>query len=282
MYDYRGTVSLVTGASTGLGAAYADELARRGSALVLVARRAAALDEVAARIRVRHGVQVTTLPADLGRPEDVTALLEEIDRRDRPVDLVVNNAGMSAVGPFLDGRPDRDLDSIALNVTALVTLTHGFGRRMAARGRGGIINVASTAAFQPMPFQATYGAGKAFVLSFTEALAEELRGGPVRVMAAHPGATATGFFDRTSHTMDAAAADPADRVAARTLDDFARGRPASYPGRPAFRAMTWLPRLVSRRLAARLAGGFNRRSGVDRATNAPGAAGHTPTSSGRM
>lgn len=268
MHDYRGTVSLITGASKGLGAAYAEELARRGSSLVLLARSGPALDEIADGVRSRHGVEVVTVVADLGSGNGIDSLLAELDRRNLAVDLVVNNAGMGAVGPFLGGELTTDLDSVALNVTALMSMTHAFGRRMAERGSGGIINVASTAAFQPMPFQASYAASKAFVLSFSEAVAEELRGTPVRVMAAHPGATATGFFDQTSHTMDTRFADATDRVAARTLDDFARGRAASYPGRPLFRAMTWAPRFLSRRVATRLGGAFNRRTGLDNATNA--------------
>ena len=137
-------------------------------------------------------------------------------------------------------------------------LTHAIGADMVARGSGGIVNVSSTAAFLPLPYQATYAATKAFVLSFTEALAEELRGTGVRVMAAHPGAIATGFFDGTSATMDARADAPAV-VAARTLDDFTRRRAASYPGRAVTRAMTWPARVLPRTMVARVAGGFNRR-----------------------
>ncbi|GAA3124028.1 hypothetical protein GCM10020001_050980 [Nonomuraea salmonea] len=129
---------------------------------------------------------------------------------------------------------------------------------MVARGSGGVINVSSTAAFQPMPYQASYAATKAFVLSFTEALAEELRGTGVHVMAAHPGAIATGFFDGTSATIDPRADTPA-AVAARTLDDYARRRPVSYPGSPVNRMMTWPARLLPRTAVARIAGAFNRR-----------------------
>src|SRR5690606_37197410 len=118
-----------------------------------------------------------------------------------------------------------------LNISALLTLTHALGGQMVALGAGGIINVASTAAFQPMPYQASYAATKAFVLSFTEAVAEELRGTGVRIMGAHPGATDTGFFDSSSHVMDPRVTDSPAFVASRTLDDFARGRSASYPGR---------------------------------------------------
>ncbi|WP_311771302.1 SDR family NAD(P)-dependent oxidoreductase [Actinophytocola algeriensis] len=124
-----------------------------------------------------------------------------------------------------------------------------------------MINVSSTAAFQPMPYQASYAATKAVVLSFTEALAEELRGSGVHVMTAHPGAIATGFFDGTSATIDPAA-DTAATVAARTLDDYARRRAVSYPGRRVHRALTWPARLLPRTVVTRVAGAFNRRHGL--------------------
>ncbi|RSM69342.1 hypothetical protein DL991_40040 [Amycolatopsis sp. WAC 01375] len=130
------------------------------------------------------------------------------------------------------GRPlEPQLNSVGLNVSGLLTLTHAIGTELASRGSGGIINVSSTAAFQPMPYQASYAATKAFVLSFSEALAEEPRGTGVHVMVAHPGAISTGFFDGTSATIDPRVADEPARVAARTLDDYARRRAVSYPAK---------------------------------------------------
>ena len=137
-----------------------------------------------------------------------------------------------------------------------------YKRQLVARGSGGIINIASAAAFQPMPFQATYSASKAFVLSFSESLAEELRGSGVHVMASHPGPIDTGFFDGVTATIQAGA-DTSERIAARTLDDYAKRRPASYPGRPRYRAITWLARVLPRAAVARVTGTANRRLRYD-------------------
>ncbi|MBE1878347.1 SDR family NAD(P)-dependent oxidoreductase [Myceligenerans pegani] len=269
MYTYRGTTTLVTGASRGLGAAYAAELARRGSDLVLVARSGSALDEVAARLRTAHDVAVTTIAADLADRDQVTDVVRTLDDSPSTIDLLLNNAGAGAVGPFLDRALEPNQVSVDLNISALMTLTHALGRTMASRGSGGIINIASSAAFQPMPYQASYAGTKAFVLSFTEALAEELRGQGVRVMAAHPGATGTTFFDGatradgTPYTMDPRITDSADTVARRTLDDFARGRSASYPGRRLNQIASWLPRYLPRTTTARLTGKLNRTLGFD-------------------
>ncbi|MFG3256699.1 SDR family NAD(P)-dependent oxidoreductase [Streptomyces sp. NPDC048172] len=272
MSVYSGTTALVTGASKGLGAAYARELARRGAHLVLVARSGEALRGVADGIREEHGaraeagtVEVETVALDLAADDGVPRLVAELDRRGRTVDLLVNNAGAGTVGPFLDSTSERHVTSVELNVVALMRLTHALGARMAARGSGGIVNVASTAAFQPMPYQASYAATKAFVLSLTEALAEELRGSGVRVMAAHPGATATGFFDGTTATMDPRFTDRPERVAARTLDAYAKGAVNSYPGRASMRATTWAARLLPRTAVTRATGRLNRSLGHHRA-----------------
>ncbi|MFI5937399.1 SDR family NAD(P)-dependent oxidoreductase [Actinoplanes sp. NPDC051494] len=262
MYGYRGTTVLVTGASKGLGTAYARELAHRGARLVLVARSTEALEALATELRDRHRTEVEVIAADLGSrqgPEHVTTRLRE---RGITVDVLLNNAGMGTAGSFLTRPLAAQQASVDLNVSGLMALTHLLGADMVARGAGGVINVASTAAFQPLAYQASYAATKAFVLSFSEALAEELRGTGVRVMAAHPGATATGFFDGTTATMDPRFTDTPRSVAARTLDDFARGRAASYPGRPLNRVTTWIGRLVPRTWAARAGAAVNRRVGL--------------------
>ncbi|MBP0457059.1 SDR family NAD(P)-dependent oxidoreductase [Streptomyces montanisoli] len=258
--DYRGVTALVTGASRGLGRAYALELARRGARVILLARTEADLRELAAQIRERHGgPDAEIITGDLSTSEGPDRILRELRDRGLTVDLLINNAGAGSAGPFL-GRPlEPQLRSVGLNVNGLLALTHAIGADLVARGSGGIVNVSSTAAFQPMPYQASYAATKAFVLSFTEALAEELRGTGVHVMAAHPGAIATGFFDGTSATIDPRVAEAPATVAARTLDDYARRRAASYPGRPINRALTWPGRLLPRTVTARVAGSLNRR-----------------------
>jgi short-subunit dehydrogenase len=261
--SFRGSTALVTGASKGLGVAYATELARRGADLVLVARSRAALEDVAAGLRDAHGVRVDVVAADLGDRAGPAHVVDVLRERGTEVDLLLNNADLGSVGPFFDRPLDRQLLSVDVNVTGLLTLTRQLGGPMLARGRGGIINVSSTAAFQPMPYQAAYAATKSFVLSFSEALAVELRGSGVAVMAAHPGAVATGFFDGTTATIDPRAADTPERVAADTLDDFARGRRVSYPGRSVNRASTWAARLLPRRSVTALTGALNRKLGFD-------------------
>ena len=259
--DYRGVTALVTGASKGLGRAYALELASRGARVILLARSDADLREVAAQIRERHGrTDTEVITGDLAAPDGPEQILRELRNRGLTVDLLLNNAGAASVGPFLDRPLEPQLHSVDLNVSGLLALTHAIGNELVARGSGGIINVSSGAAFQPLPYQASYAATKAFVLSFTEALAEELRGTGVHVMAAHPGAIATGFFDGTSATIDPRFADTPATVAARTLDDYSRRRAASYPGRAVNRATTWLARLLPRTVVARIAGAVNRRN----------------------
>ncbi|MFJ3360353.1 MULTISPECIES: SDR family NAD(P)-dependent oxidoreductase [Streptomyces] len=261
MHEYTNTTALVTGASKGLGEAYARELASRGAHLILVARSADALHALADEIRATHSVRVDVIAADLSDRRSPQRVLDAVDGLGLDVDLLVNNAGMGAVGPFLDRPLAPNLQSVDVNVTALVGLVHLLGARMVERGRGGIVNIASTAAFQPMPYQASYAATKAFVLSFTEAVAEEVRGTGVRVMAAHPGATATGFFDRTTASMNPKFTDAPADVAARTLDDFARGRAVSFPGRASQRVGVWASRVLPRTAVTRVTGALNRRLG---------------------
>lgn len=260
---YRGVTALVTGASRGLGEAYALELARRGARVILMARSEVDLRRLADQIREQHGEPAAeVITADLATPDGPERVLRELRDRGLAVDLLLNNAGAGSVGPFL-GRPlEPQLRTVNLNISGLLALTHAIGNELVARGSGGIINVSSGAAFQPMPYQASYAATKAFVLSFSEALAEELRGTGVHVMAAHPGAIATGFFDGTSATIDPRAADTPATIAARTLDDYARRRAASYPGRAVNRVLTWPARLLPRTVVARLSGAFNRSQGL--------------------
>lgn len=253
----RGTTALITGATKGIGRALARELARRGADLILVARSEPDLRQVAGDIRSRHDVTVHTIAADLGTPGGTDRLLAELDGR--TVDLLINNAGIGTAGPFLDGTLARHHSSIDLNITGLTTLTYELGRSMVARGTGGIVNVASTAAFQPMPYQASYAATKAFVLSFTEALAAELRGTGVHVMAAHPGGTETSFFDTSTASINSAFTDSAERVAADILDDYAKQRAASYPGRSTNRAITVVSRFLPRRTVTTLTAALNRK-----------------------
>jgi uncharacterized protein len=225
--------AVVTGASSGLGAIFADQLAQQGLSLVLAGRDRARLSAVAARVgEVAPDVDVELVVGDLGTDAGIEALVSHLDGR--AIDVLVNNAGFGTYGQFAEQDAGREHDLVAVNVDALVRLTHAVLPGMLARGRGGILNVASTIAFQPAPYQATYGASKAFVLSFSQALWAETRGSGVSVTALCPGPTRTGFVDALDADVSGTAiyqklASPEPVVAAglRALD---RGRPVVVPG----------------------------------------------------
>ena len=187
----RAGTALITGASSGIGAALAQRFARGGHALVLVARNTLKLESIAASLTAEHGVKVTVQPADLAKPGATQALAAAIRRRRLVIDILVNNAGILEQGAFVTISPRRHQELIDLNVTALTGMLAQFVPPMCERGHGRVLNVASIAAFQPIPLLATYAATKAFVLSLTEALAEEVRDHGVSVTALCPGITAT-------------------------------------------------------------------------------------------
>lgn len=185
--------ALITGASSGIGYELAKLFAQDGINLVLVARDESRLQQIASDL---GGVQVKTIRADLSRPETPVAIYEETGRGSIAIDYLVNNAGFGVSGPFADTDLDAELNLIQVNVTSVVHLTKLYLGDMLRRGAGGILNVASTAAFQPGPLMSTYYASKAFVLSFTEAIATEVRKTKVTVTALCPGPTATDFQRR--------------------------------------------------------------------------------------
>jgi short-subunit dehydrogenase len=183
--------AFVTGGSAGIGAGFARALARRQYDLVLVARRRERLEGIGKELAESRGVEVEALCADLTVPAELEAVAARIEAE--VPDLLVNNAGFGTMGVFAELDPARELEEVALNVSALLRLTRAVLPGMIARGRGAVINVSSMAAFQPMPWNATYAASKAFVNAFTEALHEEVQGTGVRVQALCPGFTRTEF-----------------------------------------------------------------------------------------
>ena len=252
-FPYVDKTALVTGASSGLGAEFARQLARRGSNLILVARSTDRLRALAAEIEQTRPVRVEVLPADLADRSAVAAVAEHVRGR---VHLLVNNAGLGTYGPFVD--TDRDYEQILVNNAALVALTRALLPDMLDRHAGGVLNVASTIAFQPGPYQAVYAATKAFVLSFTEALRVETRASGVRVLALCPGPVQTGFLtalgdDRAAHTAIYSRLDRADRVVTVGLRALDRDRGIAIPG-TRNTLLAWGPRFTPRTVTARISG----------------------------
>jgi uncharacterized protein len=262
MFAYSGSTALITGASKGLGAAFAKELAGRAMNLVLVARSIDTMRELADSLRAQFAVKCVVMQADLAAPDAVEQIVAELDRQDLKIDLLINNAGLGLTGDFLSHGRAAELASIQVNVQALVGLSHALGAGMVSRGAGGIINLASNAAFQPLPYMATYAAAKAFVLHFSEALGFELQGHGVHVMAVCPGPTATNFFEGVSTNMKDAAFDSAELVVRRTLRSFDRKKSVVYPGRFSVRLATWFPRLLPRGVVVRAAASATGKMGL--------------------
>jgi len=197
----KGRTALVTGASSGLGAAFARRLAGLGADLVITARRADNLRALAGELEARHGVKVTVIALDLSEPGAAARLHDETEGAGRAVDVLINNAGGGLHQDFADTPWEKIAHQIQLNVVTLTELTHRFVKVMLARGRGHILNVSSIGAYTPTPTYATYSAGKAFVRDFTEAVAYELRDTPVRVCSLCPGGTLTEFHQAAGHTL---------------------------------------------------------------------------------
>lgn len=187
--------ALITGASSGIGREFARLHAAKGGDVIITARRQAELDALKSELEAEHKVTVTSVPLDLGAEGGAQALYDAVKAAGVQVDILINNAGFGGHGKFVERDLAADQAMIDLNVDALVALCHMFGKDMVAQGGGKILNVSSTAAHMPGPLQATYFATKAFVSSFSQALAEELRDDRVTVTALEPGYVATGFAD---------------------------------------------------------------------------------------
>ena len=258
MRSYRGTNVIITGASSGLGAEFAAQFARRGAGLVLVARRADRLRDLAQDLERAHGVSATPVALDLGRPDAATELRRTLDEQSIRVGSLVNNAGFGAKGAFLDSNPVRTQEMITLNVATLVALTREFLPDLVG-GNGVLVNLASTAAYQPVPGMAVYGASKAFVLSFTEAVAYETRGSGLGVLALSPGPTRTEFFDVVGDTVSAPGGyETPGQVVARALRELDRRHPRTsvVSGRMnavGARMVGFMPRQVALAVSGRMA-----------------------------
>jgi len=225
MHEWRGKWALVTGASAGIGAELARQLAAGGANLVLTARRRDRLEQLGTELSSRHGVKIEVWPADLGKPSAPDEIFAFTEGKGIVVELLVNNAGFGAYGEFHKILLARQLEMVQVNISAIVHLTHLYLPQMMARRRGHILIVASTAAFQGVPYITTYAATKAFDLLFAEALAEEVAGHGVRVCALCPGTTHT-EFQRVAGQPDRhfRIAESAEKVARVGLRALARGK----------------------------------------------------------
>ena len=246
---------LITGASAGIGADLARELAKHGHKLVLVARSKDKLDALAGELNAAHDTDAITIAQDLVEPDGPTALVEQLDAQGIEIDILVNNAGVLDVGSFADRPAETYQRMIALNIAALTALTSLLLPHMIERRFGRILNVASLAAFQPVPSMAVYAASKAYVLSLTESLSEELRGAGVRVTALCPGLTDTAMIANikaqsktAQRTPSMLISDPKD-VARQGYAATMAGRTIQVPGIANQAAAAWAqvtPRWLTR------------------------------------
>jgi len=256
MANWQGKWALVTGASAGIGWELASQLAASGANLVLTARRTERLEQLAAELRERHKIQTEVFPVDLAQPQAPEDLFRFTEQKRLPIEVLINNAGFGAYGDFYKTDQQRLLDMVQVNVATVVHLTHLFLPAMVERRSGYVMIVASTAAFQPVPFISTYAATKGFDLLFAEGLAEELRPHGVRVCALCPGSTTTEFFQVAGQPSQLAGAqESSEKVARVGLQALAAGKSRVISG-----ARNWLavesqrlaPRSLVTRVAARM------------------------------
>ncbi len=251
--------TLITGASSGIGEAFARKLAALGQNLLLVSRSEDKLNNLCNELGRNNSIHAQYFAIDLSLPESPARLFEETKKLDLQIDFLINNAGFGSMGEFAALDRERELNMIDLNVRSLADLTHLFLQPMRERKGGTILNVASTAAFQPVPFMTTYAATKAFVLSFTEALWEENRPYGIHVMALCPGVTETGFFDAAhmNQRPPARVAQTPDQVVDTALRALKRGKGHVISGWTNF-LTTETERLVPRSLIVRAIGSVMR------------------------
>lgn len=251
--NYRETTVVITGASSGLGEQFAVELAKRGADLVLVARRVDRLEASAARLHAEHGVRVTPLSVDLAHGGAAVAIRAALDERHIAVTTLINCAGVGATGSFVRAGAVSVADQIAVNVSALVEITHALLPDIVAAGRGAVINVASLSGYQPAPNMAVYGATKAFVLSFTEALSVEMAATDVRILCLSPGPTRTEFYAVSGTSESGTRFQTPEQVVATALRALDRQRtPASVVSGRTNRLIAGASHLLPRRLVLAL------------------------------
>lgn len=251
MFTYQGKTALITGASSGIGQTFARVLAERSMSVVLVARSEERLRTLATELSEQHGIRAEVIVADLSREQAAREILQEVQQRGLVIDLLVNNAGFATNGFFEKLSPETDHRQVMVDVTAVVDLTHAFIPMLLERSPGAaIINVASTAGFQPLPYMAVYAASKAFVLSFSQALGEEYRTRGLHVLALCPGPTDTPFFDIAGESASFGRKRKPEQVVATGLRALERGNSVVVDGFTNA-LMAQLARLSPRQLVVR-------------------------------
>ncbi|SNQ49947.1 conserved hypothetical protein [Frankia canadensis] len=275
--DLTMSTALVTGASSGIGAAFAEAYARRGARLVLVAPGEPRLAEVAERLRAEHDVEVHTVALDLAEESGPDELAKAVAEIGVEIDVLVNNAGFGTRGPYHELSADRDHREVMLNVVAIERVAHLFLPGMVARGSGTVINVSSTSGFQAVPYMAVYGASKAFVLSLSIALWAEGRRHGVRVLGLCPGPTDTGFFEAMGSRMSAGGRlRTTDEVVAAAFRALDRGQAYVIDGRLNYLTSN-ASRLLPRGFVARITERVLRRGSLAAIRNAGAGAGRKRT-----
>jgi uncharacterized protein len=252
MFAYKDSTALITGASGGLGEAFAEQLAGKGCRLVLVARSEDKLKALAHRLVRQFRITATVLSADLASSKALSELVDQLKERAIDVDLLINNAGFGVFQKFLETPLNRQMAEIDVNVCAMVALTHALAPAMIARKKGGVINISSSAGFQPVAGASIYAASKSFALLFSEALAQELAGTDVRVLAVCPGPVATGFFADKKPDLAQNQMDDPQVIVEETLCAFDHGKRVLVPGKLSVRLTALVPRLLPRTLVAQI------------------------------
>ncbi|MEG1039806.1 MAG: SDR family oxidoreductase [Pseudomonas sp.] len=247
--------AMITGASSGLGLALAEALARRGRNLILVARQRDPLESIAIELTQRFGVEVLFRACDLGEPLRLSGFLLELEESERRIDLLVNCAGIRTYGPFLAQEWGDEQDLIEVNILALTRLCHALGNAMAVQGGGQILNVASLAAFAPGPWMSSYSASKAYVLHFSEGLREELKRTGIKVSVLCPGPVRSPLRKIARLEKGQRCLSP-EEVALYTVRALDKNRALIIPGRRN-RWLAFSPRLLSRWMARKLSGAIN-------------------------
>lgn len=234
MFSFHHKTALITGASSGIGAAFAEQLAAQKCHLVIVARRLERLEQLKARLEHQHGVKVTVIASDLAQPAAANEIYQQLQTQGIQIDVLINNAGLGHHGKFLDVPMHQQLSTLLVNINALTELTYIFAADMKARGQGGaILLVSSIAAYTPIPSFATYAASKSYVLSLGQALNKEFKTDNIGVTVLAPGGVATEFMDHSGQKIDdwrTKAIMSAEAVAEQSLMALANGKTVIVPG----------------------------------------------------